>query len=344
MIHIHANAVPPKTAEGELVKVFISHDTALDYWRHHFSLDMEIGSPLKTSPGEAFAHTKNDVLSCYPELYIDTEKIIHVLVFDSKTRKSSHLIDCHKWTTGLPSNAFYGWGSFRISSPEFLFLQMASKLTIAQLTALGCELCGTYILQPRKHFSPSSFDECPERIAPLTNTEKIQAFINDAGAVHGIKNARRALKYVAEGSRSPMETKVYLQLCLPPMLGGYGLPKAELNPEIPLDEEARKVSGMRTSWGDICWPKKRLDVEYNGSVHSGVDMMRHDAGRALGIERMGWRVMPITCLQVFDIDKFEVVAKEIAAYLNVRLRNRIIGRTPARMALHEELDAWMSRV
>ena len=325
------------------MKVFVSHDTALEYWRYHFSPDMEIGDPVKTSPGEKFAFTKEDVLGCYPEYYADSDKPVHVLVFDERMRRRSQRVVCHAWSIGLPSGAFYGHGSFCVSSPEFLFLQMASELTVAQLVALGCELCGTYILLPKETILPSSFDDYPTRVAPLTNISRIEAFLDDVGQAHGLKKARRALKYVAEGSRSPMETKVYLQLCLPPMLGGYGLPKAELNPEIKLDEEARRVSGMRTSWGDVCWPAQRLDVEYNGDVHVGVAKMRHDAGRALGIEHMGWRVMPITCLQVFDIDKFEVVAKEVAAHLGRRLKPHVLGRTSARDALHGELDAWMSR-
>ena len=325
------------------MEVFASHDTALDYWRRHFSPAAEIGSPLQVNPGEAFAFTKDDVLGCFPELYADPDKPIHVLVFDEKMRRPSRRVTCHKWTTGIPRGAFHGWGSFRVSSPEFLFLQMASQLTIVQLIALGLELCGTYILLPKGAILPGSFDEYPERIAPLTNIGKIKAFLDDIGPARGAKKARRALKYVVEGSRSPMETKTYMQLCLPPALGGYGLPKAELNMEIRLDEEAQKLSSFPSYWGDLCWRMKKLDVEYNGDVHAGVAKMRRDAARALAIEHMGWRIITVTCLQAFDIAKFEVIAKEAAVHLGHRLRPSILGETPARLALHVELDAWMSR-
>ena len=325
------------------MKVFVSHDTALDYWRYHFSPDMEIGCPLTASPNELFAYTKNDILGCFPELYDDPSKPIHVIVFDEKMRRPSQRVVSHKWTTGLPQGAFHGWGSFRVSSPEFLFLQMASELTVVQLVALGCELCGTYILVPKDTVLPSSFDDYPERVSPLTSIDRIKAFLDDAGPAHGVKKARRALKYVAEGSRSPMETKTYMQLCLPVALGGYGLPKAELNSEIKLDEETRVIASFHSYWGDVCWPKKMLDVEYNGDVHSGVAKMRRDAARKLAVERMGWRVIVVTCLQVFEIDKFEVVAKEVAAHLGHRLRPNTLGETYARWALHAELDAWMTR-
>lgn len=329
---------------GAIVKVFVSHDTALNYWRYHFSPDMEIGMPAQVRPGESCAYTKKDVLGCFPELYDDPEKPIHVLVLGERMRRPSHRVTCHQWTGGLPEGAFHGWGDFRVSSPEFLFLQMAPSLTVSQLVALGCELCGTYILVPREVVLPGAFDEYPERVAPLTNIDRITSFLESAGSAGGVKKARRALKYVAEGSRSPMETRTYMQLCLPAMLGGYGLPKAVLNPDIELDEEARRIADQRNCWGDICWPKKQLDVEYNGGVHAGVAKMRRDAGRVLGIEHMDWRVITVTSPQVFSIGKFEVVAKEVADHIGHVLRPRVLGDTFVRRALHEELDAWMSRV
>lgn len=326
------------------MKVFASHETALDYWREHFSPDMEIGCPVQASPDEAYAYTKEDVLGCYPELYADPDKPVHALVFNDQMRRPSKQVVCHKWTVGFPEGAFFGWGDFRVSSPEFLFLQMASELTIAQLVALGCELCGTYILLPKGVILPSSFDDYPERVAPLTNIASIEAFLNAIGPARGVKKARRALKYVAEGSRSPMETRTYMQLCLPPVLGGYGFPKAELNPEIPLDEEARRIVGSRSCWGDVCWPKKQLDIEYHGDVHFEASKVKRDAGRALGIEHMGWRVITVTSPQVLDIERFEIVANEVAEHLGHRLRPNVLGETSARRALHYELDAWMSRV
>ena len=324
------------------MNVLVSHDTALNYWRYHFSPDMEIGDPIPVRPGEGFAYTKKDVIGCYPELYDDPEKPLHVLVLDKSKLRSSERVVCHLWTADLPVGAFHGWGDFRVSSPEFLFLQMATKLTVVQLVALGCELCGTYILLPKGALLPDSFNDYPERVAPLTNIERIETFLDSVGSARGVKKARRALKFVAEGSRSPMETRTYMQLCLPAMLGGYGLPKAELNYEIKLDDEARRIAGQRRCWGDICWPRKYLDVEYNGDVHRGVEKMRRDAGRVLGIEHMGWRVVTVTSPQVFDSSRFEVVAKEIAIHLGCPLQSRVLGQTPARLALHAELDSWMT--
>ena len=186
------------------MEVFASHDTALEYWRYHFSPDMEIGDPIRTHPGESYAFKKQDVLGCYPEWYDDPDKPVHVLVFDKKSRRYSQRVICHQWTTNLPEGAFHGQGDFRVSSPEFLFLQMASTLTTVQLIALGCELCGTYILIPKHTVLPGVFDDYPERVAPLTNIERIAALLESAGSARGIKKARRALKYVAEGSRSPI--------------------------------------------------------------------------------------------------------------------------------------------
>ena len=323
------------------MKLFISHNSALAYWREHFPLDSEMGASAKVSPAESHATQKADVLAFMPESWIVPSRPIDVLASEASTRRQSQYVRCHLWSSKTPENAYYRDGDVYVSSPEFTFLQMATALDITQLVALGCELCGTYILMPKGRQHPGALDDYPKRTAPLTNLEKLGAFLAQAGNANGVRKARRALRYVAEGSRSPMETMVYLLLCLPPMLGGYGLPKASLNPYIPLNEEARAIARRRHAIGDICWLDEKLDIEYHGDVHVGLENMHDDVGRAIGIESMGWRVMTITGAQVFDADRFETVAKQAAKHLKRRLYPRVLGDTPARRALRDSLESWM---
>ena len=138
-----------------------------------------------------------------------------------------------------------------------------------------------------------------------------------------------------------METMTYMLLCLPAMMGGYGLPKPELNATIPLDEEARTIARRRHCEGDLCWPGVQLDIEYHGEVHVGAAQMKSDVGRELGIEHMGWRVITVTSPQVFDADQFEVVAKEAAAKIGKRLRKSVLESALQRGALRNELEQWM---
>ena len=218
---------------------------------------------------------------------------------------------------------------------------MANTLPIEQLIALGCELCGQYVLLPEGVKHPSSLDKMPQRLSPLTNVSKIAAFLDSVGKASGKTKAKRALKYLVDGSRSPMETMVYMLLCLPVMLGGYGLPKPEMNASIKLDDEARAIAHRRNCEGDLCWRGATLDIEYHGEVHVGADQMKSDVGRELGIEHMGWRVITITSPQVFDAEQFETVAKEAATRLRHRLRPSVFEATAQRSSLRHKLEQWM---
>ena len=323
------------------MKAFSSHATALAYWRQHFPLDSELGRPARMSKAEDYAFRKEDVLECVTETFAIPGKPIDILVFSAEERRLSKQVACHVWGVAIPPRAFYRVGQMYVSSPEFVFLQMAPQLSVAQLVALGCELCGTYVLLPQGATHASSLDEHPTRLAPLTNIDKLSAFVERAKGARGRAKAIRALRYVIEGSRSPMETMVYLLLCLPPKLGGYGFPKPVMNESIELDDEGRAIANRRFCEGDLCWRDGMLDIEYHGDVHVGAANMKSDVGRELGIEHMKWRVITVTSPQVFDIDQFETVAKEAAVRIGKRLFGRVLGRIPARQALHEELSSWM---
>ena len=326
------------------MKTFTSHQTALEYWRLHFPLDSELGSTVSASLAEECASRKPDVLDAVQETFRIPGKPVDVLVFDSDVRRPSDQVTCHTWRTSIPDGAFYRVGSMYVSSPEFVFLQMAPSLTMPQLIALGCELCGTYTLLPAAIRHPSALDDQPPRIAPLTNTGKLANFIAQADKARGLVKARRALKYILDNSRSPMETMTYLLLSLPPRLGGYGLPQPVLNQTIELDAEARTIAQAGHAEGDLCWRDCKLDIEYNGEVHADPIRMKRDAGRRAGIEHMGWRVITITGPQVFDIAAFEVIATEAAGRMRKRLRAETLGMTDARCALHSDLESWMFAV
>lgn len=325
------------------MKAFISHFTALRYWRDYFPYSSFLGAPAQASMVEECAYRKGDLVECLPDALIVPERPIDVLIFHQNNRSSARGIDYHLWRTPLPGDAFYQDGRFYVSSPEFTFLQLASSLSIAQLIALGCELCGTYVLQPGSPSniaSPYSPERYPKRPEPLTTAEKLSACVESAQGARGRARARRALRYVVEASRSVMETETALKLCLPPMLGGYGIPFPTMNETIDLDAESRAIVGSRWCEGDLCWKKSKLDVEYYGDVHAESAQMRHDAGRVLGIEHMGWKVIVLTYSQVSSIDRFEVVAHDVANRIGHRLRKANLGQTFARTELFTELETW----
>ena len=183
------------------MKAFISHDTALEYWRAHFPLDSDLGSPARASSAQECATKKADVLGCVPETLIVPGKPVEVLVFDGSSCFVTKTVKRHLWSSAVPKKAFYRVGLMMVSSPEFVFLQMAQKLSVAQLVALGCELCGYYVLNRNDVGFQASPDACPTRVTPLTNLDKLHAFVESASGAQGRQKAARALKYVIEGSR-----------------------------------------------------------------------------------------------------------------------------------------------
>ena len=325
------------------MKTYVSHYSALRYWREHFPLDSELGLPARVAGTERCSTRREDVIESIPEEFIAPGRPVDVIAFSEIERRRSKDVRCHVWNTALPANAFYRMRGEFVSSPEFVFLQMASEISIEQLIALGCDLCGSYVLLPKNVSHPGSLDEMPKRVSPLTNTAKLAEFLDAVGRANGKVKAKRALKYVVDGSRSPMETMVYMLLCLPVMLGGYGLPKPEMNAPIPLDEDARAIAGRRDCFGDLCWPDAHppLDIEYHGEVHVGAEKMKSDVGRELGIEHMGWRVMTVTSAQVFDENRFEVVAIDAAATIGKRLQKAVFEAVQQRGFLRNELHQWM---
>lgn len=323
------------------MKTYLSHFSALSYWREHFPLDSELGLPARVTGVERCSSRQNDVLGSIPEEFVDPERPVDVLVFSEGERRRSRRVKCHVWVTDLPDNAFYRIRGEYVSSPEFTFLQMATELSIEQLIALGCELCGLYVLLPENVTHPGALDESPTRLCPLTSVEKISEFLEHVGKANGKAKAKRALKYIVDNSRSPMETMVYMLLCLPIKLGGYGLQKPEMNADIPLDEEARAIARRRSCMGDLCWSNAHppLGVEYHGGIHA--NQMKSDIGRELGIEHMGWRVMAVTSPQVFDENQFEVFAIDVAAAIGKRLRSAAFDAVGQRSFLRHELHLWM---
>ena len=121
------------------------------------------------------------------------------------------------------------------------------------------------------------------------------------------------------------------------------MPRPLLNYEIKLDEKARKLSGGRSCWGDLCWPDSHLDLEYLGRPsHEGANNMLSDRRRTLAIEEAGYEVIEITKEQVSDLVAFDIVARRIAAKLGKRLDSKKCGVTPERQALSRVVFGFMA--
>ncbi|WP_419060634.1 hypothetical protein [Enteroscipio rubneri] len=240
----------------------------------------------------------------------------------------------HRWGS-LPEQSVEAAGEgFFVSTPEFCYLQMASRLSLARLIQLGCELCGTYAQQDT---GPAA-----RREVALTSVDGLRAFVEAASHAYGRAKALRALCFVADGAASPMETVLMLLLCLPYRLSGYGIEQPQINYHVTVPNRRRKLADRTYCECDLCWPGSNLAVEYDSVLyHLDPDRQESDARRRGTLVSLGFTVLTVSRKQVVDGGAFNRLAHQIANLTGKRLRYVDPGFTRAHLALREELFQGM---
>ena len=211
---------------------------------------------------------------------------LHIMVPSLEKRRNSQLKVCHVWSGALPRSSFVKIGKdLYASSPAFCFLQLASRLPLLDLIQLGNEFCGAYMPY---EFDDSGIVRCP----PLTDKASIGNLLNRLPDRRGIKAAMRALKYIVDNSASPKETGLEMLLCLPPSLGGYGIPVPEMNSCVDMAHAVQFPWDSDLCLGDLTWPEKRLVVDYNGEEsHKGIERKERDDLRRNRLLSAGFKVI-----------------------------------------------------
>lgn len=227
---------------------------------------------------------------------------------------------------GLGSLCKIGHGEY-VFTPEMCFYQVASvsvttlkgkvdaRVRIVAVILLGLELCGCYSLSTSKR---GFFDR-----KPLTSVSRLVRTAFELSSCYGISRMREALPWILDGSRSPKESQLYLILCLPAELGGFGLPKPELNHTI----DVGRISDGFFAHREICtvdfyWAFARLVVEYDSKAfHAdlGTDKVQRDDARADALRELGYDVVTITHDDLFDEQRLHAKAEGIAQRLGVEL-------------------------
>ena len=249
---------------------------------------------------------------------------LYLLVPKAARRRTVKNVKQRLCRTAMPDRSFLRLGDWAyVPTPELTFLLMAHHLKLFELVMLGMELCGHYRLVGAPTHSTLASKLTLYGQAPLTNPQRIAAVLERAGGMTGLPLAKRALGYVAEGSASPMETALYLLLCLPRKLGGYGLPRPQLNARRRVTARAGSLTLSKTLVPDLFWPSKRLDLEYDSEeFHASVDALQKGARRALALRAMGVEVVSVTKEVVYEEDAFDALARVVAKFLGVRVRKQ----------------------
>jgi len=135
-----------------------------------------------------------------------------------------------------------------------------------------------------------------------------------------------------------METKLSMLLTLPYKLGGYGLPRPELNSRIIPLQSARKSSSKKYYSCDLYWPEYELAVEYDSTLfHTGSERIADDSKKRNALALMGVTVITVTKQQLYSSVEFEKVAKVLANCLDKRLAYKNPGFAAVHRGLREQL-------
>lgn len=104
---------------------------------------------------------------------------------------------------------------------------------------------------------------------PILSCEALRAFLDSQLSMRGSEKGCEVATLAFDGSGSPMETALALLLSLPVEMGGYGLERPTPNWQIPVDLMERTLASQDEMFGDICWPKGKIAIEYDSWEQHG---------------------------------------------------------------------------
>lgn len=218
-----------------------------------------------------------------------------------------------------------------MSSPEFCFLQMAQVVDDLELIELGFELCGGYAVNP-------SGEHGLVQRAPVTTPKRLSAFVEKAKGAPGIQRARRAVKYVLAGSRSPRESRTAMLATLTRTNGGFGLPAPALNCGVQLPVNIALAVGTPTIYPDLYWGNAATVLEYDSlDWHDGYEAAEHDAQKRMAYQLLGLDVITLTKSQFNDLDIMTGMFDMLAKRLHVRRPHANARQLGRRVELHARL-------
>jgi hypothetical protein len=319
--------------------IVLSHISALEYW-----LAPQGSKPAATLASESFQlpATSVSAASLRTELPsgLALSRPLHVLT-SKPVHESSETIRHHARSAPSRSRTFFRIADdVYVCSVEFAFMQVAERMDLIDLIRLGYELCGTYSM---RHGTQDGFHQRPS----LTTVRKLKAYAVGSPRAHGRTKALRAVQYIHQGSASPAETRLAMNLLLPYRLGGFNLPHATLNKMLELSPEERKLAQRRFLVCDVYWDKARLGLEYDSDAHHvGAAKISADAIRRNALTVGGTTVITITRAQYNNSILFAETARSIAKMLGTHVRPRCADFEAKQRILRETLHhdpEWATR-
>ncbi len=314
------NVLNPTNGSSGNANLFVSHMSALRYWRQ----------PEGTKTGKrSRTRSLNKAITSVKEarrlgpaeqgLIMKPDHPLHVLVPSVASRRYAKDFQPHVWEGEVPYGAFLKIAPFLfVSSPEFIFVQLAPQYSVIELAQIGNELCGGYYLN-----AVSGFGQRPNNM-PLTSRSELLAFLDKVPNARGAKKARRALEWVADHCNSPQETIGLMALCLPPRRGGWSLPMPDVNKTVWVGKRMERYVGGSTYTPDYMWKTEvggrivHVAGEYDSSEHHDEEHAAENTRiRRNDMKALGYLVTSINRSQIACAELFQYPARQIARDLGI---------------------------
>lgn len=269
--------------------------------------------------------------------YCHANEPLDLMTQSLSERRAWKGMKCHVHESRYPSGSFYLLeAGIYVASPALCLIQLAPRLSQIELIKQAMSFCGIYQLE-------GDHERLPYERKPLTTPKEILEYVDRAKGMQGAVMVRDAMKWVIPNSGSPMETRMVLPLYLARHLGGFGLPRPQMNAPIKLSEEAKRIAGKQFCFGDAVWKaprRKPLDFEYQSrEFHDKPEQYGSDYGRQLALQHDGYFIQFVTSAQLNDPSQLNELARLVASHTGIWLPKSVFNWDDARRKLNREIQS-----
>lgn len=229
----------------------------------------------------------------------------------------------------FPEGSFCGDArGFTLPSPELLPLLLGRVLPFGQLLMVVAELTGFYVLATEGLLAAPPLVTV-ESIGE--HCERLRTCRRAAGhrMPRGVAEAARVCALGLDGAASPAEAALAYLLCLPRELGGYGLPRPELNRKIEV--------GGKPYVCDLLWNDGACLLEYQGGLHLGKGRSAADMQKGNALRGAGCTLLEASRADIGSLSATDRLAGLLADALGCELASWSAEERAAQISLRSEL-------
>jgi len=327
------------------MELLISHKSALEYWRMYSMTQVDLERRQRRRAAPAEAPVAAEILQMKARgLTLPLE----LTVGESSSKRKLQTMRLHVESAPLPEGGIIDvGGGLLVASPELCFFQLTNRLPLAKTLRLGLELCGKYTLPANDtaREDPEIKEKGFKNRPALTSIERLSSYLERSGGVFNQRQLQSILRYIGNGSASPMESKLLILLTLPYSQGGFGLPMPELDAPVEPGKTSGNTTGSkdlsRQSKGnksyrcDFYWRDLKLAVEYDSDKYHLLSKQKaEDSKKKNYLLSKEIHVISVSKLQMYSVEEIETVAKQLAARHGRRLKYK---KSPSWAEKHSQL-------